>query len=89
MQFAASFGPQAFDVWSENWSTFELFVAMGTQWAIGMGGATGLVVATGLRYEALPVLAGAMGIRLGRRRMAALQEMERAALQAMSEQRKQ
>lgn len=83
MQFAASFEPQAFEVWVDNWPSFELFVAMGTQWQVGMGGATGL------RYEALPVLAGAMGLRLGRKRMAALQEMERAALKVMSDQRKQ
>ena len=69
-------------MWECNWPTFELFVAMGTQWSVGMGGATGL------RYEALPVLASSMRIRLSRRRMAGLQAMERAALAVMSERKK-
>ena len=55
---------------------------MGTQWSVGMGGATGM------RYEALPVLCRAMRIRLTRRRLAGIQEMERAALAVMGERRK-
>lgn len=69
-------------MWECNWPTFELFVAMGTQWSVGMGGATGM------RYEALPVLCRAMRIRLTRRRLAGIQEMERAALAVMGERRK-
>jgi hypothetical protein len=38
---------QSVEVWPENWPTFALFAQLGTQWAAGMGGPTGL------RYEAL------------------------------------
>ena len=30
------------DIWPENLLAFELFKFLGTQWRIGMGGATGL-----------------------------------------------
>lgn len=35
------------EIWPENWPAWELFRRLGTQWAVGMGGRTGL------RYEAL------------------------------------
>lgn len=30
------------DIWPDNIAAFEIFSFMGTQWRVGMGGATGL-----------------------------------------------
>ncbi len=38
---------QEVEVWPENWRVVALFATLWTQWAVGMGGATGL------RYEAV------------------------------------
>lgn len=38
------------EVWSENVSVVNVFIAMDTQWRVGMNGATGL------DYTALPVV---------------------------------
>lgn len=38
---------QIVDVWPENWRSWTLFMTVGTQWNLGMGGRTGL------RYECL------------------------------------
>lgn len=34
--------PPVVDVWPENWPAVDLFVRIGTQWRVGMGGASGL-----------------------------------------------
>jgi hypothetical protein len=34
--------PADFEVWPDNWPAVEAFIAVQTQWATGMGGATGL-----------------------------------------------
>lgn len=39
-----------FRVWPENWQALVIFSALATQWAVGMGGPTGL------RYESIPVV---------------------------------
>jgi hypothetical protein len=39
-----------FRVWPEHWEAFRLFVAMSTQWNVGMNGPTGL------RYESIPTV---------------------------------
>nr|WP_269117382.1 DUF1799 domain-containing protein [Ramlibacter monticola] len=31
-----------FEVWPENWQSFELFASLSTQWRVGMNGPTGL-----------------------------------------------
>jgi hypothetical protein len=33
---------QTVEVWPENWQTVDLFIAIATQWRIGMGGPKGL-----------------------------------------------
>lgn len=40
----AQFGPkeEGFQVWPENWPAVEAFLAVQTQWSIGMAGPTGL-----------------------------------------------
>jgi hypothetical protein len=67
------------DVWPENFEAVRLFIAMGTQWNVGMSGAIGL------RYEALPAVMRLSGIPSAERRAAfdGLRIMERAALDAM------
>jgi len=49
-------GEEDTECWPDNWLTFRVFAAMGTQWNVGMSGAIGL------RYEALPVVLNMMGI---------------------------
>lgn len=70
---------RAIEVWPENETTVEVFIAMGTQWNIGMNGATGL------RYEALPPVLRLIGVPRGEQGavFAGLRVMERAALEAM------
>jgi hypothetical protein len=69
----------AIEVWPGNEKTVEVFVAMMTQWNVGMNGATGL------RYEALPVVM--RYARVPRADQSAvfggLRVMEGAALEAM------
>ena len=36
------FEDEDFDVWPENWPTYELFLDMDTQWRVGLSGPTGL-----------------------------------------------
>ena len=39
---AARGGERVVEVWPDNHAAFSLFNALGTQWRVGMGGATGL-----------------------------------------------
>lgn len=64
-------------VWAKNWKTVELFIALSTQWRVGMNGATGL------DYSAIAPTAAAMGIRLTPSRFEGVRAMERVALEAM------
>lgn len=45
------------EVWPDAWPAFRLFDAMGTQWRLGQGGATGL------DYAAIPPTASMLGIK--------------------------
>ena len=60
----------------------DLFLAMSTQWRIGMAGPTGL------DYAALPMAARMAGVRLQRELLADLRLMEGGALAAMAEKQK-
>jgi hypothetical protein len=66
-------------VWPENWTAWEVFAAMATQWTIstGMGGA----VYHGLNYVALPVVEARIGVKKRQRAdtFARLRVMEAAA----------
>ncbi len=44
------------EVWPDAYPAFRLFDAMGTQWRVGPGGASGL------DYTAIPVIASMLGI---------------------------
>ncbi len=63
----------------------RLFLGMATQWNWTMMGAAGVIASsrTGLRYEALPVVAAALGLALDRQTLADLQLIEAEALLAM------
>lgn len=71
-------------VWDINWNTFTLFNAVGTQWRVGMGGATGL------DYNVVPLVAKSLGIK--NKELTALfpdlQVMENEALITMRENQK-
>ncbi|WP_312387731.1 DUF1799 domain-containing protein [Pseudomonas sp.] len=45
------------EVWPDAWPAFRLFDAMGTQWRVGPGGASGL------DYTAIPAAASMLGIK--------------------------
>jgi len=87
-QAAAAFGLQVapeqqsggLEVWPENETIVRVFIAMGTQWNVGFGGAIGL------RYEALPVVFDVLGIAADERIavFGGLRTMEHAALEEMS-----
>lgn len=44
------------EVWPENWTAVQLFIAMSTQWMPSMGGVIGL------RYESLSEVRSAYGV---------------------------
>jgi hypothetical protein len=79
---AKSFEDEACLIWPQNWKILQLFVAMGTQWRIGMGGPTGL------DYSTIPIVATAMKIKLKPSVLASLRVMEGEALRVMGEGRK-
>lgn len=68
-------------MWPECWPAVTLFCEMNTQWRVGAGGPTGL------DYSALFTLMDEAGLTGASRRemFRDVQEMERAALQAMRE----
>lgn len=61
----------------------QLFVAMGTQWRVAMGGPTGL------DYAALPIVARAMNIKLKASVLDGIRAMECEAIRVMGEARDQ
>lgn len=65
-------------VWPENMPAVRVFLDMGTQWTwvavAGLGG--GQVFRTGLRLDALPVVAAAHGIPITPDLLAALRVLE-------------
>jgi hypothetical protein len=69
------------EVWACNAETVALFVALGSQWRVGMSGATGL------DYCAIRATAGWLGVEMDRERFDDLRTMEAAALSAMAEAR--
>ncbi len=63
--------PPDFEVYPENWETVCLFVRLQTQWIISpMGQRTGLI------YQAIPVVARLMGVKMTRELFSDLQLME-------------
>jgi uncharacterized membrane protein YbjE (DUF340 family) len=71
-------------VWPDNVTTIAVFIAMSTQWRVGMSGATGL------DYNALPVVMRMHGIPAAERAVVfeGIREMEDAALGKMYESKK-
>lgn len=71
------------EIWPDNLEAFNLFVAMQTQWRIGMNGATGI------DYSALPTVMDLYPVPQERRRalFEDIRLMEREALKVMAEQR--
>lgn len=68
------------DVWPENWLPMQVFSRLGTQWRVGMGGATGL------DYSALISVMNLLEVKKKDRGYMfwAIQKMESAALKQMS-----
>lgn len=71
------------EIWPDNVQAVNVFVAMSTQWRVGMGGATGL------DYAALPVVMRLAGVPPADRAEVfdAVRAMEEAALTTMRETR--
>lgn len=70
------------ELWATNAQSFSVFEAMGTQWRMGMAGATGL------DYQALPVVLEMAGLKKRKDRLAIfadLRVMEREALRTMAD----
>jgi len=81
---AGHFVDDDLDVWPENWPALELFSVLGTQWRVGMAGATGL------DYTAILAVMDLQHTAPEDRRglFDDVRVMERAALQTMAEQAK-
>jgi hypothetical protein len=79
---AGDFGAPDVAVWPENWPAVATFNALQTQWIIAPSGRL-----LGLRYESLPVVWQALGIRRRhqRRLFHDLRVMETAALAALAD----
>ena len=71
------------DVWAQNWQAFVIFAGLGTQWRVGMSGATGL------DYTAVWATLNALVPSAKRRNkvFGQIRIMESAALELMSERR--
>jgi hypothetical protein len=67
------------EVWPDNVQALNVMIAMGTQWRVGMAGATGL------DYSALPAVMCLVGVPASERGdvFEAIRTMEDAALQTM------
>ncbi|RJG10913.1 hypothetical protein D3879_14625 [Pseudomonas cavernicola] len=74
-------GSDEFWVWPDNWQAVDVFITMGTQWRVGMAGATGL------DYGVLNDVMRLHGIKKRGRDdvFAAVRIMESAALKVMHE----
>jgi hypothetical protein len=74
------FEGEEFEIWPENWTSFEFFCSMTTQWNIGISGATG--------FNYLVAFAFLDRMSLDKSEADALffdlQVMERAALEEMN-----
>jgi len=72
------------EVWPDNVQALNVMIAMGTQWRVGMAGATGL------DYSALPAVMRLVGVPTTDRGEVfdAIRTMEDAALQTMRKSRK-
>ncbi len=71
------------DVWRQNWDAFRIFAGLGTQWRVGMNGATGMdYTAVWATLHALVPSARRRNKVFGQIRI-----MESAALELMSERR--
>jgi hypothetical protein len=71
-------GPDV-DIWPDNATAVNVFIAMSTQWRVGVAGATGL------DYSALPTVMRLVGVPRGEQSdvFDSLRTMEDAALAAM------
>lgn len=69
-----------FEVWPENWTPFEVFAEMGTQWRIGANGPTGLDYNVAFRLMDLQGFKNKKQLEVVR----ALRIMESAAIKQMS-----
>lgn len=70
------------ECWPDNWQALQVFDAMSTQWNVG---AESVVI--GLRYEALPFVMQALGVKAKNRKelLAELRVMEKEALEMFNQ----
>ncbi|AWL04226.1 DUF1799 domain-containing protein [Massilia oculi] len=76
---AEDYAGEVVEIWPENLLAYDVFAALGTQWRVGMGGATGL------DYAAVPVVLRLKGVLRAEwtQLFEDLRVMESAALQTM------
>jgi hypothetical protein len=67
------------EVWPDNLVAVNVFIAMATQWRVGMSGATGL------DYNSLPQVMRLLGVATGERRdvFECIRVLEDAAMETM------
>jgi len=71
--------PTDVECWPENWLPLQVFAALDTQWNVGINGVIGL------RYEAIPLVFEAFGVKKKKRAamLESLRIMENEALQVL------
>ena len=71
------------EVWPENWTAFQVFYALDTQWRHGMEGRTGI------DYAAIPVTVEMLGLEDVDRQdlFSRIRRMEHAALKQINKER--
>lgn len=83
------FEPAQYEVWTDNWKSLYVFLALETQWE--MVYADGYLIRTGINYERIEiVMRNANGIprRQWSGIFADIRNMERAALRTLNQERK-
>jgi hypothetical protein len=73
-EFSDSQKTEGFELWPENFEAMRVFMAMATQWRVGMSGVIGL------DYCALPVVEKRLGLTPNKTIFSGLQILEKAVL---------
>lgn len=77
--YMADHPPPPFEVWAENWAAHQVFVALQTQWRVGLSGVTGL------DYTALKTVMDIHGVEDQKQMLEDIGIMEIAAIKIIRE----
>lgn len=75
----ADFDAEVVEIWPDTLEAYRVFDALNTQWLVG-----GMGTPTGLIYASLPIVCGALEIKLDGELLTDIRVMEVAALKEMN-----